>query len=146
MDATIRSPLTGAGLPAHHADNKDGATFQPARSDKKRAYPELHDSPTCTFCTLACETGGRWSKEVTTLVRALATHKSEQFSRALQKSMKLAYTKRFWSLLSVAAIKGITASVEGLGEIDDSGTFLQMPHFEEVLAGADIAPEVSRLA
>ena len=62
--------------------------------------------------------------------------------------MKLAYTKRFWSLLSVAAIKSITASVtvEGLGEIDDSGTFLQMPHFEEVLAGADIAPEVSRLA
>ena len=43
-------------------------------------------------------------------------------------------------------VKGITASVEGLGEIDDSGTFLQMPHFEEVLAGADIAPEVSRLA
>ena len=103
--------------------------------------------PTCIFCTLACETGGRWSKEVTTLVRALATHKSEQFSRALQKFMKLAYTKRFWSLLSVAAmIKGITASVEGLGEIDDSGIFLQMPHFEEVLAGADIAPEVSRLA
>ena len=60
--------------------------------------------------------------------------------------MKLAYTKRFWSLLSVAAMNGITASVEGLGEIDDSGTFLQMPHFEEVLAGADIAPEVNRLA
>ena len=46
----------------------------------------------------------------------------------------------------IAKKKGITASVEGLGEIDDSGTFLQMPHFEEVLAGADIAPEVSRLA
>ena len=60
--------------------------------------------------------------------------------------MKLAYTKRFWSLLSVATIKRVTASVESLGEIDDSGTFLQMPHFEEVLAGADIAPEVSRLA
>ena len=146
MDATIRSPLTCTGLPTHGSDRKDGATFRVARYDKKRAYPELHGSPACTFQTLACETGGRWSKEVCHLVRALATHKSAQYSRALQKSMKLAYTKRFWSLLSVAAMKGITASVEGLGEIDDSGTFLQMPHFEEVLAGADIAPEVSRLA
>ena len=49
-------------------------------------------------------------------------------------------------LLSVAAMKGITASVEGLGEIEDSGAFLQMPHFEEVLAGVDLPPEVSRLA
>ena len=46
----------------------------------------------------------------------------------------------------MAALKGITASVEGIGEIDDSGAFLQMPHFEEVLAGADLPPEVSRLA
>ena len=98
------------------------------------------------FFTLACETGGRWSKEVKNYVGALTTHKSEQYTRALRKSMKLAYTRRFWSLLSVAALKGITASVEGIGEIDDSGSFLQMPHFEEVLAGLDIPPEVSRLA
>ncbi len=96
--------------------------------------------------TLACETGGRWSKEVSDLVGALTTYKSEQCSRALQKSTKLLYTRRFWQLLSVAAMKGITASVEGLGEIEDSGAFLQMPHFEEVLAGVDLPPEVSRLA
>ena len=124
----------------------DGSTFDRARYDKRRAYPELHGSPACTFLTLACETGGRWSKEVKNFVRALTTHKSEQYTRALRKSMKLAYTRRFWSLLSVAALKGITASVEGIGEIDDSGSFLQMPHFEEVLAGLDIPPEVSRLA
>ena len=146
MDATIRSPLTGAGLPAPGSDRKDGATFPKARYDKNRAYPELHDSPACTFLTLACETGGRWSQEVSDLVGALTTYKSEQCSRALQKSTKLLYTRRFWQLLSVAAMKGITASVEGLGEIEDSGAFLQMPHFEEVLAGVDLPPEVSRLA
>ena len=43
-------------------------------------------------------------------------------------------------------MKGIAASVKGIGEIDESGSFLQMPHFEEVLAGLDIPPEVSRLA
>ena len=107
---------------------------------------ELHDNPNCTFLTLACETGGRWSKEVSDLVGALTTYKSEQYPRALRKSIKLMYTRRFWQLLSVAAMKGITASVEGIGEVDDSGAFLQMPHFEEVLAGVDIAPEVSRLA
>ena len=146
MDATIRSPLTGAGLPAPGSYRKDGATFRQARYDKRRAYPELHDSPACTFLTLSCETGGRWSKEVSDLVGALTTYKSEQYTRALRKSIKLLYTRRFWQLLSVAAMKGITASVEGLGEIDDSGAFLQMPHFEEVLAGADLPPEVSRLA
>ena len=146
MDATIRSPLTGAGFPAPGAERIDGSTFDRARYDKRRAYPELHGSPACTFLTLACETGGRWSKEVKNFVGALTTHKSEQYPRALRKSMKLAYTRRFWSLLSVAALKGITASVEGIGEIDDSGSFLQMPHFEEVLAGLDIPPEVSRLA
>ena len=145
MDATIRSPLTCTGLPAPGSDRKDGATFAKARYDKKRAYPELHDNPTCTFVTLACETGGRWSKEVSDLVGALTTYKSEQCSRALQKSTKLLYTRRFWQLLSVAALKGITASLEGLGEIEDSGAFLQMPHFEEVLAGVDLPPEVSRL-
>ena len=146
MDATIRSPLTGAGLPAHGSDRADGGTFASARYDKRRAYWELHDNPNCTFLTLACETGGRWSKEVSDLVGALTTYKSEQYPRALRKSIKLMYTRRFWQLLSVAAMKGITASVEGIGEVDDSGAFLQMPHFEEVLAGVDIAPEVSRLA
>ena len=42
-----------------------------------------------------------------------ARNESEQCSRALQKSTKLLYTRRFWQLLSVAAMKGITASVEG---------------------------------
>ena len=106
----------------------------------------VHGNPTCTFVTLACETGGRWSKEVSDLVGALTTYKSEQCSRALQKSTKLLYTRRFWQLLSVAAMKGITASLEGLGKIENSGAFLQMPHFEEVLAGVDLPPEVSRLA
>ena len=67
---------------------------------------------------------------------------------ALRKSMKLAYTKRFWGIvrLSVAALKGIAASLEGVGEIDDTGTLLRETSLEELLAGTEVPPEVSRLA
>ena len=96
--------------------------------------------------TLACETGGRWSSECVALVRALANARSTQYPPALQKSIKLVVTKRFWGLLSVAALKGIASSVEGIGEISDTGAFQIMPQFEELLAGCEVPPEVSRLA
>ena len=56
------------------------------------------------------------------------------------------YNRRFWALLSVAAMKGIFASIEGVGEIDDSGPLVRAPCLEELLAGLDVPPEVSRLA
>ena len=44
IDATIRAPLTGGGLPAHGADRRNGAVFEHARRDKEEAYPELHNT------------------------------------------------------------------------------------------------------
>ncbi len=46
----------------------------------------------------------------------------------------------------MAALKGIAASLEGIGEIDDTGALLREPVFEEVLAGCDVPPFASRLA
>ena len=146
MDATIRAPLTSNGLPALNADRVDGSTFVRARYDKKSAYPELHNTHSCRFLTLACGTGGRWSQECEQLVRGLAKHKGNQYPEALRKSMQLTYTNRFWCLLSVAALKGIAASLEGIGEIDDTGALLREPVLEEVLAGCDVPPYASRLA
>lgn len=40
-DATLRSPLSGAGIPHGAAATVDGATFPPARRDKANTYPEL---------------------------------------------------------------------------------------------------------
>ena len=40
-DATLRSPLSGAGVPHPGAASIDGATFPGARRDKAGAYPEL---------------------------------------------------------------------------------------------------------
>ena len=58
----------------------------------------------------------------------------------------LSYSRRFWGLLSVAAVKGITQSIEGFVEADESGAFRVKPTMEEVLAGAEDVPDVSRLA
>ena len=46
----------------------------------------------------------------------------------------------------MAALKGIAASLEGIGEIDDTGALLLEPVLEEVLAGCDVPPFASRLA
>ena len=78
IDATIRAVLTGAGLPAHGADRRAGATFGVARSDKERVYSEFHGTDACKFLTLACETGGRWSDESVALVRALVSARVEK--------------------------------------------------------------------
>ena len=55
-------------------------------------------------------------------------------------------SRRFWELLSVAAMKGITQSLEGFADADDVGMFRVVPTTEEMLAGMVDVPEVSRLA
>ena len=55
-------------------------------------------------------------------------------------------SRRFWGLLSVAAMKGITQSLEGFADADDVGMFRVVPTTEEMLAGMVDVPEVSRLA
>ena len=146
MDATIRAPLTGAGLPAHGADRNTGGVFAQARKDKESVYSEIHQTDQAKFLTLACETGGRWSPECIALVRALVAHKSEQAPPALRASAKQVWARRFWGLLSVAAMKGITQSLEGFTEVDDSGAFSVQPSPEELLAGVDVPPAESRVA
>ena len=147
IDATIRAVLTSVGLPAHGADRRDGATFSQARADKARVYPEFHDVDSCKFLTVACETGGRWSDESVALVRALVACRVQRCPvAALRNSVRAMCSRRFWGLLSVAAMKGITQSLEGFADADDFGMFRVVPTTEEMLAGMVDVPEVSRLA
>ena len=81
------------------------------------------------------------------LVRALVSARVEKCPvAALRNSVRSTYSRRFWGLLSVAAVKGITQSIEGFVEADESGAFRVKPTMEEVLAGAEDVPDVSRLA
>ena len=147
LDATIRSPLTSQGVPIPRADVENGATFVKARADKRQAYPELFASDRCRFITCTTETGGRFCSESVNLVRALVAHRSERAPRMLRKSTQAAISRRFWSLLSVAAIKGIAQSLEPfVGEADYSGAIWVTPSHEEIFAGFEDAPEISRMA
>ena len=130
------------------SDSQSGATFPRARVHKYEQYPELHNSDRCFFLTCAAETGGRFSPECVGLVRALAKHRSEGAPRMLRKMTRAALIRRFWSLLSVAVVKGIAQSCEAFLEAEesDSGSFLIMPSHAELFSGLDIAPEVSRMA
>ena len=130
----------------HGSDAQNGSTFTRARADKYQQYPELHDSDRCLFFTCAAETGGRFSDECIQLVRALAKHRSEGAPRMLQKLTHAALLRRFWCLLSVAVVKGIAQSCEAFLEADDYGSFLVTPSHEELFAGVELAPDVSRMA
>ena len=46
----------------------------------------------------------------------------------------------------MAAMKGITQSLEGFADADDFGAFRVEPTMEEMLAGVVDVPEVSRVA
>ena len=70
IDATLRSPLTGAGHVRFDAHLTDGATFTQARLDKEHKYPELASQGSrLKFLVAAAEVGGRYNDEVVDLIR-----------------------------------------------------------------------------
>ena len=102
-DCTLRSPMSGAGVPRFHADTIEGASFSQARRDKHAKYPELlREDLQRVFLVLACEVGGRCSEECIDFLHCMSRHKSSLQAPALRKSFHLAYHRRWWSILSVA--------------------------------------------
>ena len=96
-DATIRSPLTRTSAPHTGCAAVDGASFQKARKDKERKYPEVVDSPHAELLTLAVDVGGRWNDTALELVSLLAKHKVAETPLVLRRSAQLAWTIRWWT-------------------------------------------------
>ena len=72
LDATLRSPLSGDGVPRPGAAVTRGVTFPGALADKRRVYPELfEESNRHVFKVVASELGGTCSDECFTLLRSL---------------------------------------------------------------------------
>ena len=107
-DATLRSPLSGAGIPHGAAATVDGATFPAARRDKADAYPELvAESARHKFLVLASEVGGRFSEEGTELVKKLLHAKCGHTQGQEGKLLKLIYHRRWWAILSTAVQRAV---------------------------------------
>ena len=143
-DATLRSPLSGAGIPHGAAATVDGATFPPARRDKADTYPELvAPSARHKFMVLASEVGGRFSEECIELVTKLLNAKCGHLSGQTRKLFKLVYHRRWWAILSMAVQRAVALNLLG-GDWAPTCEFVH-PGEEELLCVAVQPPEITRM-
>ena len=144
IDATLRSPLTGAGMWRYDSHLEDRASFPQARRDKLQKYPELAGQGLrLKFIVAAAEVGGRCNDELVDLVRRLAQHKASLFAPALRQSMRSILSRRYWGILSVATQRAVAQCVAP--ELDpNAAAVFPLPDLEVLLAGSE-APDVSRL-
>ena len=145
IDATLRSPLTGAGHVRFDAHLTDGATFTQARLDKEHKYPELASQGSrLKFLVAAAEVGGRYNDEVVDLVRQLVAHRASLFAPCLRQSMRVILARRYWGILSVATQRAVAFCVASPLTTHTAAVF-PLPDFETLVTSTE-APEVSRMA
>ena len=112
-DATVVSPLRRNGRVRARAAEVDGAALAGARRRKERTYPELDGGGT-RLVVLGCEVGGRWNDEARRFVNRLASLRAAQAPPLLRHSVRAAFARRWWGLLSVAVQDSLAATLLGL--------------------------------
>ena len=147
-DATLRSPVSGSGLPhggaASGAATTDGFVFAKARRDKHDAYPELfRENARHKFLVLGTEVGGRFSEESVDLVRQLIDNKARHLSADDSKLFKLIYYRRWWGILSVATQRAVAMNL--LGGDWAPAIALHTPSAEELLCATIAALTEGRM-
>ena len=107
LDATLVSPLTRDSQPIMYnrqsSAEHGGVALERAQHRKDTTYPELVDSPFCSFVCVASEIGGRWNPSVCTLLHALAKARTRSVARPLRRSVQYGYLLRWQRFVSVHA-------------------------------------------
>ena len=149
-DATLRSPVSGRGVPHGQtatqggAATTDGFIFAQARRDKAAAYPELAaENARHKFLVLSTEVGGRFSEECVDLVRKCVDLKAQHLSDSDNKLFKLIYHRRWWGILSIAAQRAVALNLSGGNW---APAFVsETPCTEELLCATVASPAESRM-
>ena len=82
----------------------DGATIKSLTYNKRATeYSDRATSPQIEYLVLACEEGGRWGPDQHRLLRSLVRTKVASIHPLLRRRAALAYTRRWWSILSIGA-------------------------------------------
>ena len=115
VDATMVSALHGDGAPWPKADTEAGMAIERAHRRKWDTYPEIEAAPEMHLATLACEVGGRWSKECQDVIEQLARVRAREAPAYLRTATKLACAARWWAILSCAQQNALAATL-----IDDA--------------------------
>ena len=132
-DATMVSPLSRTGEPITRAADRDGVALRRARKRKRRRYRELLAPGPSRLVVLGCEVGGRWNREALRLVASLRRFRCRRAPALLRRSAELAWDRRWWGLLSIAAQDALAATlVEGCPAFTTPPGF-DTPHLADVL-------------
>ena len=102
IDCTLRTPLTGQGVPRGGAASIPGSTFSAAYGAKFNEYRAIAESGQCQFLVLAAEVFGRFDDPSRRLVASLARAKVQSLRPILRRRMELVWHRRFWGFLSTA--------------------------------------------
>ena len=98
-------------------------------------------NPYGKLSVLACETGGRWHDTARGLIAQLVTTRTQTVHPLLRRAAKLAYHRRWWSLLSTALHVSIACAIDPSVDV----SFGVFPLADAVDIWARDPPEISSL-
>ena len=133
VDSTCYSVLHADGSPWKDAATIPGIALKRADSSKATTYSILVDSPIVRLLTLACETGGRWSEDCVKTVATLAAARARSSPEHLQRQARLAFERRWWSLLSIAQEDALATTLVDDGIITLDGYDSSIPLVADVI-------------
>ena len=110
-DATLVSPLTRTGHPQPCTVTIDAAALRVAERRKHAAYPELARAGPQKLVVLGSEVGGRWNEGARSFVRQLV--RESPASPAIRAAAAAGWTRRWWSMLSVAVQQAVASTALG---------------------------------
>ena len=106
VDATMVSPVRRDGTARRQCAMTDGAAMTQARRRKERTYPELAQvHGRARLVVVACEVGGRWSREALSFVHSLSKAKARSEPEEFREVVERAWVRRWSSLLACAAAR-----------------------------------------
>ena len=99
---------------------------------KNTDYPDVEAAPGAQLLSLGIETYGRHCNHSSVLMRQLARSKASNYPQHLQKSMEIAYFKRWWGLLSIGVQRIIGDSILRLrgSDLFEAADYVGDPAFD----------------
>ena len=107
------SPLTRTGQPQPRTADLDGAALRTTERRKAATYPELRSEGPQRFVVPGSEVGGRFNGDAHGLLRDLVRVRACRAPPALRAAATSGWTRRWWSILSVAVQQAVTSTALG---------------------------------
>ena len=110
-DAALVSALHADGSSWHRADTEDGVSLNRTEEEHRVTYHEVCASDRAHSVMLGAELGGRMSPAALRILRSLAAAKAREAPAVLQRRARLAWHRRWLSMVSVAVQVAVAESL-----------------------------------